>query len=218
MWPYSLGRTIKTPCMNLMNYLELYVVQEQEQFTFFWPITDGMKSTNSSHYNEHSSPIKQLDQCRLRVKFILHQIESLEHYLPETYQMLMNELDQQQILLKRLEIQDFYQRQDDAEQNQTVDSANQKQGQKQTYDQTRIPHQRCCDWPCHHTTPQGLKTERSAMSPPHQPLWDEYCLSEPRRNPLSSWTYMQALDYAEELNLPDTDWEFIHQCFALEEQ
>lgn len=56
------------------------------------------------------------------------------------------------------------------------------------------------------------------MSTPHQPLWDEYCLSGPRRNPLSSWTYMQALDYAEELNLPDTDWEFIHQCFALEEQ
>ena len=40
----------------------------------------------------------------------------------------MNELDQQQILLKRLEIQDFNQRQDDAEQNQTVDAANQEQG------------------------------------------------------------------------------------------
>jgi len=46
--------------------------------------------------------------------------------------MLMDELDQQQKALKRLEIQDFYQKQSNAEQNQTVTSGNQEQGQEQT--------------------------------------------------------------------------------------
>ena len=55
------------------------------------------------------------------------------------------------------------------------------------------------------------------MNTPHLPLWDEFSVSGPQRNPLSDWTYEQALDYAEELDLPDDDWEFIHKCFALEE-
>lgn len=55
------------------------------------------------------------------------------------------------------------------------------------------------------------------MSTPQPHLQDEFCLSGPKRNPLDAWTYQQALDYAEELDLPDDDWEVIHQCFALEE-
>ena len=117
--------------MSLMSCHAFCVVQEQAQFTFFSLITDGMKSTNSSLCDEHS-PNKHLELCKERVEFILLQLDSLEHYLPETYQMLMNELDQQQKELKRLEIQDFYQRQSDAEQNQTVNSGNQEQGQEQT--------------------------------------------------------------------------------------
>jgi len=108
-----------------MSYHALCVVQEQAQSTFFSLITDGMKSTNSSLCDEHSSN-KRLEQCKERVEFILLHLDSLEHYLPETYQMLMDELDQQQKALKRLEIQDFYKRQSNAEQNQTVDSGNQK--------------------------------------------------------------------------------------------
>lgn len=56
------------------------------------------------------------------------------------------------------------------------------------------------------------------MSTPYVPLWDEFSLDGPKHNPLSDWTYEQALDYADELDLPDDDWEFIHSCFALEEQ
>lgn len=90
-----------------------------------------MKSTNSSLY-EAQAVDRQLEQCKKRVEFILLQLDSLEHYLPETYQMLMDELDQQQKALKHFEIQDFYQRQSNAEQNKTVDSGNQEQGQEQT--------------------------------------------------------------------------------------
>lgn len=113
-----------------MSCHALCVVQEQAQSTFFSLITDGMKSINSSLCDEHS-PNKHLELCKERVEFILLQLDSLEHYLPETYQMLMDELDQQQKAIKRLEIQDFYQRQTNAEQNQTVDSGNQKKGQEQ---------------------------------------------------------------------------------------
>ncbi|QNJ12999.1 hypothetical protein SynA18461_00343 [Synechococcus sp. A18-46.1] len=88
-----------------------------------------MKSTDSSLSNK-KHPQQYLEQCKDGVEFILNQIESLEHYLPETYQILVNELDQQQKILKRLKIQDFYQRQENAEQNQAVDSTNQNQSQK----------------------------------------------------------------------------------------
>jgi hypothetical protein len=114
-----------------MSYPALCVVPEQAQSTFFSLIIDGMKSTNSSLY-EAQAVDRQLEQCKKRVEFILLQLDSLEHYLPETYQMLMDELDQQQKALKHLEIQDFYQRQSNAEQNKTVDSGNQEQGQEQT--------------------------------------------------------------------------------------
>ena len=74
-----------------------------------------------------SSPI---ETSRARVAFLLQQIESLEHYLPETYQMLMNELDQQQKILKQHEIHAFYQQQSYEQQNKTVDSADQIQAEK----------------------------------------------------------------------------------------
>jgi len=114
-----------------MSYHALCVVREQAQSTFFSLIIDGMKSTNSSLY-EAQAVDRQREKCKERVEFILLQLSSLEHYLPETYQMLMDELDQQQKALKRLEIQDFYQKQSNAEQNQTVTSGNQEQGQEQT--------------------------------------------------------------------------------------
>jgi hypothetical protein len=88
-----------------------------------------MKSINSSLSNEQQSSTELL-QCKERIAFIIHQIESLEHYLPETCQMLMDELDQQHLKLKHLELKDFYYRQSNAEQDKTTDSRYQEQGQE----------------------------------------------------------------------------------------
>ena len=46
---------------------------------------------------------------------------------------------------------------------------------------------------------------------------EEFSLEGPPVNPLRAWTYVQALTLADELDLPDEDWEFIAQCFALVE-
>jgi hypothetical protein len=88
-----------------------------------------MKSINSSLSNEQQT-LTELLQCKERIAFIIHQIESLEHYLPETYQMLMDELDQQHLKLKHLELKHFYYRQSNAEQDKTTDSRYQEQGQE----------------------------------------------------------------------------------------
>ena len=53
--------------------------------------------------------------------------------------MLMDELDQQHMKLKHLEIKDFYYSQTNAEQNTTTDSGNQEQGQEPTHHATGIP-------------------------------------------------------------------------------
>ena len=104
---------------------------EQGLCTFSSRTISGMKSTSSSLSKEQETSI-ELQQCKQRIAFLIHQIESLEHYLPETYQMLMEELDQQHLKLKHLEIRDFYYRQNNAEQDKTTDSRNQKQGQEPT--------------------------------------------------------------------------------------
>ena len=43
-----------------------------------------------------------------RIDFLQSQIQSLDHYLPETYQFLIAEMDSQQVLLKCLEVQDHF--------------------------------------------------------------------------------------------------------------
>jgi hypothetical protein len=51
-------------------------------------------------------------QClESRITFLQQQLDSLEHYLPETYQYLMNEMDTQQRCLMELKIQIYYQEQ-----------------------------------------------------------------------------------------------------------
>ena len=42
------------------------------------------------------------------INFIKKQLDSLEHYLPETYSYLMEEMDCQQQELMQLKIQEFY--------------------------------------------------------------------------------------------------------------
>ena len=50
-------------------------------------------------------------QVQERIQFLQTQLESLVHYLPETYQFLMAELDLQQRDLMEIKIQDFYNKQ-----------------------------------------------------------------------------------------------------------
>ena len=48
------------------------------------------------------------DQIQERITFLEEQLASLDHYLPETYQLLMSELDIQQHDLMTIKIQTFY--------------------------------------------------------------------------------------------------------------
>ena len=50
----------------------------------------------------------QRDHIEARINFIKQQLDSLEHYLPETYQFLMEEMDSQQRNLIELKVKDFY--------------------------------------------------------------------------------------------------------------
>lgn len=50
----------------------------------------------------------QKDHIEASINFIQQQLDSLEHYLPETYQFLMEEMDCQQQALMQLKIQEFY--------------------------------------------------------------------------------------------------------------
>ena len=52
-----------------------------------------------------------LHQVQCRIAFLQQQLDSLEHYLPETYQFLINEMDVQQQKLMELKIQFYYQQQ-----------------------------------------------------------------------------------------------------------
>ena len=70
------------------------------------------------------------DQVQTRIDFLQEQLNSLEHYLPETYQFLMTELDSQQRDLMELKIQDFYSNQDNEQQYQNPDTGNPDQTQK----------------------------------------------------------------------------------------
>ena len=43
-----------------------------------------------------------------KIAFLQQQLDSLDHYLPETYQFLITEMDTQQVLLKQLEVQEHF--------------------------------------------------------------------------------------------------------------
>ena len=52
--------------------------------------------------------MKTQEQIQQRINFIQQQLDLLEHYLPETYQFLMEEMDSQQRNLIELKVNDFY--------------------------------------------------------------------------------------------------------------
>ena len=64
------------------------------------------------------------------ITFLQKQLDSLEHFLPETYQYLMNEMDTQQRCLMELKIQSYYQQQSNEQQDQDPDTGDSKQDQK----------------------------------------------------------------------------------------
>lgn len=159
-----------------------------------------------------------IKQCQERIQYILQQIESLEHYLPETYQMLMNELDQQNLLLKQAQLNTFYQQQNDDLKNQADDSTDQDQTQEHPDQWARVCQWWCRDWTRHHCPASRPQEEGTAMNPYFHYSSEEFSLDGPLPNPLSAWTYEQAMDFADELDLPDDDWEFIHCCYSIYER
>ncbi len=70
------------------------------------------------------------EQVQERIQFLRTQLESLDHYLPETHQFLMSELDSQQRDLMELKIQGFYSNQDNEQQHKSPDTGDSDQIQK----------------------------------------------------------------------------------------
>ena len=54
---------------------------------------------------QYSSDRQKLES---KIEFLNQQIDLLNHYLPETYQYLIEEMDNQQVLLKQLEVQERF--------------------------------------------------------------------------------------------------------------
>ena len=71
-----------------------------------------------------------LHQVQCRIAFLQEQLDSLEHYLPETYQYLMNEMDIQQRCLMELKISSYYQEQSNEQQDQNPDTGYSEQDPK----------------------------------------------------------------------------------------
>ena len=63
-------------------------------------------------------------QVQQRINFLQKELDSLEHYLPDTYQFLMAEMDNQQRELVAIKIQDFYQELSNEQQNQNPSAGN----------------------------------------------------------------------------------------------
>lgn len=70
------------------------------------------------------------DRIQERIAFLEKQLDSLDHFLPDTYQFLVAELDVQQRELMEYKIQDFYWNQTNEQQDPIPDSDYQEQGQK----------------------------------------------------------------------------------------
>ena len=66
--------------------------------------------------------MKPQERIQERIAFLEEQLDSLDHYLPETYQFLMAELDLQQLELMEHKIQDFYWNHTYEQQDQITDS------------------------------------------------------------------------------------------------
>ena len=54
------------------------------------------------------NPTTERQRLESKIAFLQQQLDSLDHYLPETYQYLMEEMDTQQVLLKQMQVQDHF--------------------------------------------------------------------------------------------------------------
>ena len=79
------------------------------------------------------------ERIQERINFLEKQLDSLEHYLPETYQFLMAELDLQQRELMEHKIQDFYWNQTNEQQDPITDSRDQTQSQESDHRNQSLP-------------------------------------------------------------------------------
>jgi len=70
------------------------------------------------------------ERIQERIAFLKEQLDSLDHYLPETYQFLTAELDLQQRELMEHKIQDFYWNQTNEQQDPLTDSGDQTESQE----------------------------------------------------------------------------------------
>ena len=57
---------------------------------------------------ENSNKQARRDQIQSRISFLEEQLEGLNHYLPQTYELLIYELDCQKCELAQLDIQTAY--------------------------------------------------------------------------------------------------------------
>ena len=53
-------------------------------------------------------PTTERPRLESKIAFLQQQLDSLDHYLPETYQYLMEQMDSQQVLLKHLQVQEHF--------------------------------------------------------------------------------------------------------------
>ena len=54
------------------------------------------------------NPTTERQRLEFKIAFLQQQLDSLDHYLPETYQYLMEQMDSQQVLLKHLQVQEHF--------------------------------------------------------------------------------------------------------------
>lgn len=66
------------------------------------------KTRNHSFWVHQGLVMKTQEHIQQSINYIQQQLDSLEHYLPETYQYLMEEMDCQQRNLIELKVKDFY--------------------------------------------------------------------------------------------------------------
>jgi len=65
------------------------------------------------------NPTTDRQRLESKIAFLQQQLDSLDHYLPDTYKFLLEQMDTQQILLKQLEVK---------EQFALIDSSNESLG------------------------------------------------------------------------------------------
>ena len=54
------------------------------------------------------NPTTERKRLESKIAFLQQQLDSLDHYLPDTYKFLLEQMDSQQVLLKHLQVQEHF--------------------------------------------------------------------------------------------------------------